>query len=59
MDKKAAIYEAGRGLFLLSGFKDINVSDITKRAGAGIGTFYNYFPSKDELFLISISKKMK
>lgn len=50
MDKKTAIYEAGRELFLLSGFKDVNVSDITKRAGVGIGTFYNYFQSKDELF---------
>jgi AcrR family transcriptional regulator len=41
---------AGRELFLLKGFKEINVSDITKEAGVGVGTFYNYYPSKEELF---------
>ncbi len=51
LDKKAAIFEAGRELFLLKGFKVINVSDITKRAGVGVGTFYNYYPSKEKLFL--------
>ena len=51
IDKKAAIFEAGRELFLLKGFKDINVSDITKKAQVGVGTFYNYYPSKEKLFL--------
>ena len=51
IDKKATIFEAGRELFLQKGFKDVNVSDITKAAGVGVGTFYNYYPSKEELFL--------
>ena len=50
-DKKAVIFEAGRELFQQKGFKDINVSDITKKAGVGVGTFYNYFESKEQLFL--------
>jgi AcrR family transcriptional regulator len=50
LDKKAEIFKAGRELFLLKGFKDINVSDITKQAGVSVGTFYNYYPSKEKLF---------
>jgi Transcriptional regulator len=50
IDKKAAIFEAGRELFLLKGFKDINVSDITNRAGVSVGTFYSYYTSKEKLF---------
>lgn len=33
MDKKAALFEAAKELFLQKGFKDINVSDITKKQG--------------------------
>lgn len=51
IDKKAAIFEAARELFLLKGFKDVNVSDITQNAGVGVGTFYIYYPSKEKLFL--------
>ncbi|HBM80224.1 MAG: TetR/AcrR family transcriptional regulator [Clostridiales bacterium] len=50
VDKKAEIFKAGRELFLLKGFKDVNVSDITREAGVGVGTFYNYYQSKGELF---------
>ncbi|MFW6035448.1 MAG: TetR/AcrR family transcriptional regulator [Halothermotrichaceae bacterium] len=39
-------------LFLKKGFKDTSVSEITERAGIATGTFYNYFSSKEELFLI-------
>ncbi len=51
VDKKAEIFNAGREMFLLKGFKDTNVSDITKKAKVGVGTFYNYYSSKEELFL--------
>jgi AcrR family transcriptional regulator len=51
MDKKADIFNAGRELFYSKGFKDTNVSDITKNAKVGVGTFYNYYSSKEELFL--------
>lgn len=50
-DKKADILNSGRELFYAKGFKDTNVSDIAKMAGIGVGTFYNYYPSKEELFL--------
>lgn len=50
-DKKADIFNCGRELFSSGGFKDTNVSDITKMAGIGVGTFYNYYSSKEQLFL--------
>lgn len=51
INKKEVILRVSRELFLKNGFKDVNVSDITKAAGVGVGTFYNYYPSKEELFL--------
>jgi AcrR family transcriptional regulator len=50
-DKKADIFNCGKELFRSKGFKDTNVSDITKIAGIGVGTFYNYYSSKEKLFL--------
>lgn len=51
IDKKADIFTAAREIFCSKGFKDTNVADIAKLAGIGVGTFYNYYPSKEELFL--------
>lgn len=51
IDKKLEILKAGKELFAEKGFKDTNVSEITKKAGFATGTFYNYYPSKDVLFM--------
>lgn len=50
-DKKQEIYRCGKELFSAKGFKDTNVSDITKMAGIAAGTFYLYYTSKDKLFM--------
>lgn len=50
-DKKAQIYKCAKELFSSKGFNDTNVSDITKMAGIAVGTFYNYYTSKDKLFM--------
>lgn len=50
-DKKADIIECGRKLFSSKGFKDTNVAEIAKMAGIATGTFYNYYSSKDTLFM--------
>ncbi len=50
-DKKLEILKSGRELFSEKGFKDTNVSEITKRAGIATGTFYSYYISKDKLFM--------
>lgn len=51
IDKKNEILKAGRTLFTEKGFKDTNVAKITKLAGMATGTFYNYYASKDKLFM--------
>jgi AcrR family transcriptional regulator len=51
IDKKADIINSGRELFYSKGFKYTKISDIAKMAGIGTGTFYNYYPSKEKLFL--------
>lgn len=50
-DKKANILKYGRDLFSSKGFKDTNVAEIAKMAGIATGTFYNYYTSKDKLFM--------
>ncbi len=51
MDKKETIYKCGKELFSSNGFKDTSVADITKMAGIAAGTFYLYYPSKENLFI--------
>jgi AcrR family transcriptional regulator len=50
-DKKTDILNCGKELFSSKGFKDTNVAEIAKMAGVATGTFYNYYPSKDKLFM--------
>lgn len=50
-DKKSLIYDCAKEIFSLKGFKNTNISDITKKAGIAVGTFYNYYPSKEKLFM--------
>ncbi len=58
-DKKAAIFNSAKELFSIKGFKDTNVSDITKMAGIGVGTFYNYYSSKEGLFIEILKEENK
>jgi len=50
MDIKTDIFECGKTLFSTQGFKKTNIKEIAQ-AGVAVGTFYNYFASKDQLFL--------
>ncbi len=50
-DKKTLIYKSAKELFSANGFKDTAISDIAKKAGMAVGTFYNYYPSKEKLFM--------
>ncbi|PKM84242.1 MAG: TetR/AcrR family transcriptional regulator [Firmicutes bacterium HGW-Firmicutes-11] len=50
-DKKLRLYRCGKELFSEKGFKDTNVADITKLAGVSVGTYYNYYASKEKLFM--------
>lgn len=50
-DKSSDIFNAGIEIFGSKGYKEANVADIAQLAGIGVGTFYNYFSSKEELFV--------
>lgn len=52
LDKKARIQEAAKRIFSEKGFKKTNISEIMKSADMATGTFYNYFGSKDEVFMV-------
>lgn len=56
-DKKADIFQCGKELFFTKGFKDTNISDIAKSASIAVGTFYNYYSSKEELFIEIYTKE--
>lgn len=56
-DVKADIFNCGRKLFSTKGFKDTNVLDITRMAEVGVGTFYNYYASKEKLFFEIYTKE--
>jgi AcrR family transcriptional regulator len=59
-DVKERLLKSGKKLFSTKGFKDTKVAEITKKAGIATGTFYNYYPSKDTLFMkIFLKENMK
>lgn len=41
----------GRKLLSNKGYKELNVREIAKNCNIALGTFYNYFSTKDELIL--------
>src|ERR1700735_1827727 len=44
------LFDAAMHLVARQGFQDTTVEEITQAADVGKGTFFNYFPSKEELF---------
>lgn len=48
---KEDIEKAALEIFLKQGYEKTTIAQIAKEANIGIGTFYNYFSSKSELFL--------
>jgi len=51
MDDRAGLYRRGEVLFSARGFRNTSVSDIMAMAGMSAGTFCNYHPSKEKLFM--------
>lgn len=51
MDIKTDIFICGKALFSTKGFKKTNIKEIAESVGIGVGTFYNYYTSKEQLFL--------
>lgn len=43
------LLEAAQELFLTGGIEGVSIDDITRQAGVAKGSFYRYFPGKEEL----------
>ncbi|NNN17087.1 MAG: TetR/AcrR family transcriptional regulator [Thermoplasmata archaeon] len=52
---RARLIRAAEDIFGDVGYYETRVSEITRRAGVALGTFYLYFPSKEELFRALLS----
>lgn len=50
---KENILLAAHEIFLIHGFEKTTIAKIANKANIGTGTFYNYFSSKSELFLVT------
>lgn len=46
------LLNAGRRVFETAGFHDARIVDVAAAAGCAVGSFYSYFESKEELFLV-------
>lgn len=55
-DRRAAILDCADQVFLEEGFQAASMSAIAAKLGGSKGTLYNYFPSKEELFLACASR---
>ena len=51
MLSRQAILKAAQQQFATRGYKETSVADIMNAADLGIGTFYNYFESKEEVLM--------
>jgi AcrR family transcriptional regulator len=47
---RASLREAAERVFVRSGFHAAKMTDIAAAAGVAVGTLYNYFESKEEIF---------
>src|SRR5277367_2380817 len=50
-ETRERIFQAALRLFSERGFHNVTVEQITESADVGKGTFFNYFPSKEHLFM--------
>lgn len=58
-EKRKAILDAAVNEFSSNGFNAANINVIAKRAGISIGSMYQYFDSKENLFLTAIDEGYK
>ena len=56
--REMEILKAARDLFVANGFRETTLDEIARHAEFGKGTIYNYFASKEELFLGIIDQAM-
>lgn len=55
---REAILSASRVVFETTGCRQTTMEQIAAEAGVGVGTAYNYFSSKEELFLLAVAEPL-
>jgi AcrR family transcriptional regulator len=55
-DRREAILDVASEIFLTEGYASASMSSIAVRLGGSKGTLYNYFKSKEELFLAYVQR---
>lgn len=56
LETKEKIYQTALDLLESDGYENIRIEDICQKAGVSIGTFYNYFKSKNEILQLIYKK---
>jgi AcrR family transcriptional regulator len=51
MATRSAILDAAHDVFKATGYYSSSISEITRRCGISMGTFYQYFKNKEQVFL--------
>ena len=59
LQSRQAILDAAAHEFKSRGFMNTSVSDIMRESNLGVGTFYNYFGSKEEILMELVKKLFK
>lgn len=54
---KEKIVEISKDVFLEKGYIESTMQEIAQKAEIGVGTLYNYFPSKAEIFFYAMSQE--
>lgn len=55
---RSRIISAAKVVFEENGFEATSIEKIAERAGVGLGTAYNYFDSKEELYLLAMAENI-
>ena len=55
---RQTILKAATQQFKVNGFANTSIAGIMQAAGLGVGTFYNYFSSKEEV-LLTLAKNLR
>jgi AcrR family transcriptional regulator len=53
---EAAFHDAARVVFAEKGYLNAKISDITEKAGRSVGSFYNYYDTKQQLLEAMLAK---
>src|ERR1700758_1063709 len=56
--RRADIAAAGRALLTENGLAALQMRDVARRAGVGLGTVYNYFQTKEALFAALYAQRL-